>query len=179
MPVGPGWFSGRQAPSQAHHERRRGGGGVVAPMRRLLPMRSGQIRSAMGCGHCWEPACYRCASLVLCLLPSDWAWLAPNRSVDVRDNVGMAAGASAGKSLCSLPKRQGSWCGPSAVAAMLSGGSSCRSAFCTEIALWNLGSLDCDQMTLFGQPFLKRLIWNWMAEGFCFCMGSYWVIFLI
>jgi len=99
--------------------------------------------------------------------------------VDVRGNVGVAAGASAGTSLCSLPFRQSSWCGPSAVAAMLSGGCSCRSAFCTEIALWNLGSLDCAQMTLFGQPFLKRLIWNWMAEGFCFCMGSYWVVFLL
>jgi len=76
--------------------------------------------------------------------------------VDVRGNVGVAAGASAGTSLCSLPFRQSSWCGPSAVAAMLSGGCSCRSAFCTEIALWNLGSLDCAQMTLFGQPFFKK-----------------------
>ena len=88
--------------------------------------------------------------------------------MDVRGNVGVAAGASAGTSLCSLPFRQSSWCGPSAVAAMLSGGCSCRSAFCTEIALWNLGSLDCDHMTLFGQHFLKRLVWNWMAEGLCF-----------
>jgi hypothetical protein len=88
--------------------------------------------------------------------------------VDVRDNVGVAAGASAGTSLYSLPFRQGSWCGPSAMAAMLSGGCSCRSAFCTEIVLWNLGVYILWPDDTFWPEFLKRLIWDWMAEGVCF-----------
>ena len=82
--------------------------------------------------------------------------------MDGWDNVGVAAGASAGTSLCSPPFRQGSWC---RTAAECDGRlvewwmflSVRRSAqgFCSV----EFGSLDCDHMIkkqlLFGQNFLK------------------------
>ena len=63
--------------------------------------------------------------------------------MDGWDNVGVAAGASAGTSLCSPAFRQGSRCqdcGPSAMAALLNGGCSCRSGVLHRgLVLWNLG----------------------------------------
>lgn len=166
MPVGPGGLvAGR--PLTAHHGARAVRLVVVASLRLCVVgifsrYGPGQIRSAMGCCQCWEPACYqvRLPSALFAIQRLGFGWLRIDPWMDGTMWVWL------------LVLVRGRRFAPRLLGRVL--GAGLRAECDVRLVEWwvflsvcvlyrgcsvEFGSLDCDHMTkrqlLFGQNFLK------------------------